>query len=393
MQEDGNGNAAVTDQRTWRGYAQVALIVLVLAVAWYFARAPREDPAPGDVAVESASAARPVAEVVRPRAEEQALTVHLTGTVSLEERTTVVSAVTGRVVWVSPDYTAGGAIAAGEPLLRLDPAAYELAVASAQAAVDGASARVWLEELQAAEAVDAFLLAEPDGEPSAWIQRLPHLALARAELASAEAALGLAELRLSQTSISFPYDVRVMATDMAVGEWVDPGDPVHTTRLGVVYRPDALHVAVPIEPGDLAYLEPVVGRAVQVTGRMGSWEAEVVGVSSLINPTSRLTTVFIGFPSSGPADALPLPGTFVEIAIEGPAFVDAYMLPNTVLQDQGRVWVVRDGRLERFEPEEHGRTDTGWVVQAFDVGEGVVTGALPGAREGLEVSAQAVETP
>ena len=38
MQADGNGAGAVSEQRNWRGYAQIALIVLALAVAWYFAR-------------------------------------------------------------------------------------------------------------------------------------------------------------------------------------------------------------------------------------------------------------------------------------------------------------------------------------------------------------------
>ncbi len=70
-------------QATWRGYAQIALIVLGLAVAWYFARAPRVALFPGDVVLEPAGVAVPEVEVVRPRPTAQALTIHLTGTVSL----------------------------------------------------------------------------------------------------------------------------------------------------------------------------------------------------------------------------------------------------------------------------------------------------------------------
>ena len=50
--------------------------------------------------------------------------------------------------------------------------------------------------------------------------------------------------------------------------------------------------------------------------------------------------------------------------------------------------MVRNGQLSAFSPTTLGRTAAGWVVQAFDAGEGVVVGALPAAREGLEVEAR-----
>lgn len=390
MQEDGNGTGGIPEPRTWRGYAQLALVVVVLAAALYFAQAPSFREPPGDAAP-AASSAPPVVEVVVPAVTKQSLTVKLTGTVSVPETTTVVSEVEGRVAWVSPDFTNGGSIAAGEPMLRIDPAAFELMVVEAQAAVDAAAARVALEVAQGVENVRALALADSEAEPSAWVRRLPHLVLARAELRQAQAVLGLTELQLARTEISLPYAVRVMAADAAVGEWASPEESSRPAPLGVVYRAGALQVRAPVEPGELAYLEPVVGRAVRVTGRLGVWTGTVARVSSVVNPASRLVSVFIDFTASESLDALPLPGTFVEIAIEGPVFADVYVLPNTVLQQQNSVWVVRDGQLNLFTPEAHGRTDDGWVVQAFDADEGIVVGSLPGAREGLEVSVQVVQ--
>ena len=71
--------------------------------------------------------------------------------------------------------------------------------------------------------------------------------------------------------------------------------------------------------------------------------------------------------------------------MEGPAYEDVYVLPESVVQERGSVWVVRNGLLSAFTPTTLGRTAAGWVVQAFDAGEGVVVGTLPAAREGLEV--------
>ena len=44
--------------------------------------------------------------------------------------------------------------------------------------------------------------------------------------------------------------------------------------------------------------------------------------------------------------------------------------------------MVRGGLLSAFAPTTVGRTADGLVVQAFDAGEGVVVGPLPGARGG-----------
>ena len=64
-----------------------------------------------------------------------------------------------------------------------------------------------------------------------------------------------------------------------------------------------------------------------------------------------------------------------------------YVLPESVLQERGSVWVVDGGVLRSFVPRELGRIADGWVVEAFDAGEGVVVGTLPGARAGLAVVA------
>lgn len=399
MQEGGNESGAVSEQRTWQGYAQIALVVVALVVALYFARAPGFREPATDSAPETRGAP-PVVEVVVPSLTEQALTIDLTGSVTAKEKTTIMSEVEGRIVWVSPAFTNGGFIAAGDTILRIDPAKFELEVEEAQAVIEGAEARVWNEEVLGAENERVFELENPDAEPSAQVRRLPNIALARAELKQAQVALKLAELRLERTHIALPYDVRVLFTDAAVGEWANPADPplapallsatyIPSALLGIVYPSGALQVEVSIEPRDLAYLEPAVGRPVRVTGRMGSWTGAIVGVSSLVNPISRLASVYIDFAADESVDSLPSPGAFVEVSIEGPVFDDVYVLPNAVLQEDGGIWIVRDDGLHWFKPETYGRIADGWVVNAFDAGKGVMASPLSGAHEGLEVSVQA----
>lgn len=368
------GNGITPDQGNWRGYAQIALIVVALAVALYFARAPGfSDESLGDTALMDNSAP-PVAEVVLPMPTEEGLTIQLTGSVELDDTTVVKPEVEGRVVWVSPSFSDGNAIAAGETLFRVDPAEFEIEVEAAQAAVEKAEARIEVEKVLA----------------SGWSHRDAYIALAHAELKEAQAALKLAELRLRRTHIAFPYDIQVLEAGVSVGEFASP-DFTRSSQLGIVYQSNALQVEAPIESHNLAYLEPAVGRAVRMTGQMGSWDGVIVGVAPTVDLSSRLASVYLAFTGDESRTSLPPPGTFVEVEIEGPVFSDVFVLPNAVLQKGDSVWVVRDGKLQWFKPETYQIAADGWMVKAFDPGDGVVVGVLPGAREGLEVSVSAVQ--
>jgi len=388
MAEEPNHPGDRADRTEWRGYAQLALIVFLLAVALFFARAPGRVER-GAASGPASENTRPTVRVIHPAPTEQALTVELTGTVNLEERVRVASEVVGRIAWVSPDFSNGGSIRAGETFVRIDPAEFELQVEAAEMAVREAEARVWVERAGAEEAVRAFARENPDVEASDSVRRLPSIAEAEARLMRAQADLKLAELRLERTNISLPYDGRVMGSDVEVGELVGPADLVGgpSSRLGIVYRAGALQVDVPIEPRDLEYLDPAIGRKARIVGQMAAWDARVERVSSVVAPRTRLASVFLKFAEDAHPDSLPAPGTFVEVDIAGPVYEDVYVLPESVLQERDSVWVVRDGVLSAFAPETVGRTADGWVVRAFDAGEGVVVGVLPGAREGLAVEA------
>lgn len=352
-----NEPAENAGRRKWLGYAQPALILAVVIAALYFARAP--DRVELDVGSGVAGGSgNPVVSVVRPAPTEQSLTVRLTGTVKAEDRVSIMSEVEGRISWISPNYSNGGTIAANEPIVRIDPAKYELRVAAAQGLVAEAEAR----------------LAAQGGSA------------AQAALESARAELGLAELDLSRTEISLPYGVRVIAATASVGELVGPPSIVDAQAImGAAYRPDALEVDAPVSLDDLDYLEPAIGRTARVYADSVVYDAEIVRVSSVLAPQSRLASAFFRFADGHPVDTLPLPNTFVEVEIDGPAFENVYVLPDAVLQDQDTVWVVSGGALTSVSPQALGHTGAGLVVEAFDSGEGIVIGTLPGAREGLEV--------
>lgn len=335
------------------GYLQAAGVVILVAVALYLARAPDrvERQFAADPGTESGP---PVVDVIQPAPTAQALSLRLTGGVRLERKARVVSEVTGRVVWVSPKFSNGGSIAANENILRIDPTEFRLRVEAAEAAVAEAQSR------------------------------------SSSALAQAQAILKLARLALERTNISFPYDSRVLGTSVEVGELVGPADQVgRDASLGLVYRAEALQAEVPIELSDLESLDPAIGRSARLQIGSETYDAEVVRVSSMVAPKTRLATLFLRFSGDVPVSSLPLPGSFVVAEVMGPMQKNVFVLPESALREGGGVWVVEDGSLNVRQPSVLGRVAGGWVTNMFDTGQGVVVGTVPGARQGMAVAVSA----
>ena len=325
--------------------------------------------------VQQEGAARPVVNVIQLSPTAESLVFELTGRVGTQRAVRLRSQVTGRLVWVSPKLTSGGMFAADEPIVRVDPAEFELKVDRARAVVRTAETHVEL--------------ARESGEVARRV--------AEAELAEAQVALQLAELDLQRTEISLPFASTVLVSRAEVGDLVGSGDTVGSESaagsgeggtddtIAVLYRAGALDVSVPIDPPDLEKLEPVMGRSARVSARTGTWDTEVAGIAPVVARNTHLTALFLHFREGAPPESLPKPGTFVEVRIEGPVHENVFVLPDSVLRGEGSVWIVKSGRLVKFEPKSIGRALDGELVEAFDTGEGVVIGALAGATEGLAV--------
>ncbi len=385
MSQDSTKSTARSRKPRWLGLVQLAVILAVVAMALYFARSP--DRAPRET-ISGPERATPVVNVIQPVSTEHALTFDLTGSVTLGRKVGVVSDVVGRVVWVSPDFIDGGSIPANETFVRIDPAEFMIEVEAAAMAVSEAEARLRSEMARAEEAARSVEREGPEMDVPDHVRNPPSVAAAEAMLGGARAALALAELRLSRTNISLPYASRVVSSELDVGALAGPEETVGPAALlGVVYQPSALQVRAPVEQAVLDDLAPVIGRSASIRTDAGTHRATVVRVSSVVAPRTRLASLFLEFSEVSQQDSLPLPGAFAEVAITGPVLGDVYVLPESAAREHGAVWTVRDGVLRATVPDTVGRTSDGWIVEAFDAGEGVVVGPLPDAREGLEVSA------
>ena len=375
------------------GWVQIAIVAALVLLAVVYARSPGE-PTAGAGAPFAAGRAEtppPLVRVVRPQPSATVLRVRATGSVNVRNYVSLTPQVGGRVVSVAAGLHAGGAFAAGEDLLVIERRDFQLAYEQAQADVATAAADLQLRQAESDAAIANYALLQPDAEVPPLVAKVPPLvakvpplvakapqiAQAKARLAAAEARASIAALELERTAFALPFAGRVQTSTAEVGQVLSRGQP-----FGQVFALDAVEVVVPVPPDDLARLAGAVGRSATVASGELELAARVARVSPALDQRSRFATLYLTFDDA--AEALS-PGTFVDVAVDGPAVPDTFVLPAAAEQVGGAVWTVAGGTLRRRQPTELARIDAGWLVAAFDAADGVVLGAVPGAREGLPV--------
>lgn len=360
-------------KRRWVGTMQVVVVVALVLLALVYARAP--DNGDTEFRIGAVDSPRPLVNVFHPIAGPNMLVVTATGAVDVRNHVALTPQVTGRVVSISPSLHVGGTFAAGERLLVIDRRDFELAVSATEADVATAESDLLLEQAKSDAARANYDLLHPDGEVPALVARVPQIAQAEARLEAARARLRVAALDLERTEFSLPFDGTVTRTSAEVGQLLTRGQ-----SFGEVFARDAIEVVAPISADVLMRLDPVVGRRARVSERYGSFDAVVEKVSAEFDSRTRFATLYLKVTGEPP-----VPGTFVDVEIEGPVFTNTYLLPEAAEQVDNRVWVVADGKLRSVETSTLGRTADGWIVAAFEPENGVVLGAVPGAQAGQDV--------
>ena len=315
-----------------------AIVLLsILGAVTLYATAPELEP-------ESPTPIAPTVRVITVRPDAVQHLVHSQGTVEPRTESALIPEVAGRVEWISPAMVSGGVFDAGEPLLRIEQADYEAALAQAEAALEQAeaeetNARFEHERLQQLQ--DRNLASRSQLEAA---ER--RLRVAEAALVSSRSGLERARRDLERTEVRAPFAGIVRTESVDVGQFVNRGNPVAT-----IYSTDRVEIRLPIADEQLAWLDLPLGMRGELTpeaapdveltarfaGRDYSWTGDVVRTEGEIDPRSRMVHVVARVEDSDP----PLPvGLFVQASISGARVNDVVTLPRAALRDGNRVLVV-----------------------------------------------------
>ena len=321
-------------------------------------------------------------------------TLHTQGTVRPKTSIELVPEVAGKIIWVSPSFSNGGAYKKGETLVRIDPRNYQFAIESAQANVANAEASLAKEIAEGEIAKQDWEDISGGRVASDLALRKPQLAGVRAALASANATLSKARLDLNRTNITAPFSGRVDVKRTGIGQYVSLGKV-----LADLYSTDAAEIHLPLTDTQMGKidLDPSstdgklqVQLFANVGGQRRNWQGQLARTSGAVDQASRVLNLIVevkdpyGVKHGGPTL---LNGLFVEAEIPGVALENIIEIPRKALRAGNRVVTLDSDNKIRTRNVDVVHTAQGIaLIRGVAAGTPIVTSALEIIIEGTEVS-------
>lgn len=318
------------------------------------------------------------------------------GTVVPARQITLQPQVSGRITAVHPSFEPGGVIEPNEVLVAIEDADYRVAVAQAQANVDRAQAELVsaeqeldrLENLRRQRAVNQKELDDA--------RAMRNVTFAAKQ--AAQAALDQAELNLARTQIRAPFRCLVISESVDVGAQVTP-----QTQIATLVGTDKywVRVALPVDklrwvrmPGEAdTDPSPVTVRQRLDEGATATWQGQVERLVGELEPQGRMARLLVAVPrplggeGASNDDTQPplLIGAYVEVAIEGRALRDVFVLDRSHVREGRHVWLMDPNDTLELRPVEivFGGREQVYVRDGLTPGERLVISDLPAPVAGM----------
>jgi len=322
-------------RKSWPILAVLGMTVVLFMALMMFKQAPEKKPQIREGYL---------VEAIQVFPEDVQLQVESQGVVQAKRQISLVAEVSGKIQKVAENFAPGATFAAGEVLIQIDPADYEVAVQRAQANVANAQAKLELEQAKSKVALQDWKKYGKKGKPSPLVLNLPQVASAKAALQAARADLKKALRDLEKTRIRAPFDGIVLQKNADIGQFVTPG-----ANLGGIANSDVAEVRLPLTDEELAMLElpellkgqePLVRFAVELpvpeTLAKGQWQGVARRVEAQREATTLLNylDVEIHDPFSllekNPAEPLKL-NTFLQARIPGKTLHRVFRIDRALL--------------------------------------------------------------
>jgi len=199
-----------------------------------------------------------------------------------------------------------------------------------------------------------------------------NIASSRQRKRSLDNDLKLAQLELTKTEIRPRFSGRLSEVMVELGQFVKVGEPVsRVSDLKIV------EVAVPLPIADFEKLErqirngeqPEVSLSPNETAE-ARWTGRLVRVGPEADSETRTVNVFVQVDNRDQPTVL-LPGTFVNVRINGPTYRDVVPVPRDAIQN-GRIFVANNGKVKSRDVQVTRTLQTLAIVSSLQPGEEVI---------------------
>ncbi|MDF1814218.1 MAG: efflux RND transporter periplasmic adaptor subunit [Verrucomicrobiales bacterium] len=334
---------------------------------------------------------RPVVEVIPVTFDSTTIEVASQGVVQPKKQTQLASELSGKVNWISENFTVGGRFEEEEIILEIDPTDYNAAVAEAEAALVEAEVSLTTEKARATQAErDWKRLGK--GRPSSLTLREPQIRNANSRVSAAKSALERAKKNLERTVIKAPFMATVSAKSTEIGNYLAPGSPI-----GEFFQTEPLEVRLPLPLEEIRFLNStpegeILGDMVIATtlgNKSVEWNARIDRTEGQIDQQSRsiiLISDIVTDQKSGTPIRLQ-PGLFLTATISGKTYRDVARIPAAAFLDLNQVVLVDENdKLEFREVDVLRRVgDYVYVTGGLEEGEKLCLTELSTMIEGTSV--------
>lgn len=315
------------------------------------------------------------------------------GTVRPMREVNLAAQVQGRVVQIADCFINGAPFEAGDTLVRIEPADYELRVTSARAKVKETLSKLKETEAESQAAREEWRMLNGNQDVPDLVAKAPQLTAAGASHSAAKADLEKALLDLRRTRITAPFNGRLGKKYVEVGEQVTPGEV-----LADLFCVDAAEIVVPFDDEALCWFHvpgftPGSGSGAGVivktvlAGRSVSWRGVVSHAEGRIDPQTRMVNVVVRV--ENPYEKMPplVPGLYVSVEILGRRLSDAVVMPRSAVHGNDRVWVIDGDDVLRFRKVKVARLhgDAAVLTSGLEAGEVIAVSPLKVVTDGMRV--------
>jgi RND family efflux transporter MFP subunit len=336
----------------------------------------------------------PVVTVIK--AEPQTVTLNVTsqGVVKPRHELDLSAEVSGKVLYLHPQFVTGGFFHKDEVLLKIDARVYDAAIVQAQAQIAEAKRLLATEQAQAEQAHTEWQ-ALGKGKPTTLAMREPQLAEARAKLKSAESALLQAQLQREYCEIRAAFSGRFASKNVALGQIIQAGE-----KLAHVYATDSAEIRLPVSLEQLAFLDISLNGQAQkplkvtlsapLASQQASWSAQIIRTEGAVDESTGVIYLVAEVKQPYQSAQPLLNGLFVHAEIQGKALNDIFVLPQQAVNSSQTAFIVDKEQKLRSRHLEVLRTEPERVLvqQGLNAGERVITSGIDLPIEGMSVQVE-----